>query len=299
MKLSIIIVSYNVCELLDKCLKSISVASGEINHEVFVVDNNSIDNTAEFVAKNYPKVKLIANITNKGFSKANNQAIKLAKGQYILILNPDTELMPDTLVKMLKFIESKPDNVAVVTCKVELPNGQIDKDCRRSFPTPLTALAHFAGLSKIFKGTKLFDTYYMGHIPTEVEAEIDACVGAFILIRHSALKTVGSFDEDYFFYGEDLDLCYRMRQRGYKVVYTPITKIIHHKGVSSGIKKHTSEMSKTPKASRVRAIIESTRAMELFYKKHYTGKYPPPVTFFVMAAIRVVKNLRLLRLNYL
>ncbi len=299
MKLSVVIVSYNVKELLDKCIKSVDTAAKKTEHEIFVVDNDSQDGTAEFIKKKYPHVKLIANAINLGFSKANNQAIKQAKGEYVLILNPDTELMPDTITQMLKFLDNCDPKVAIATCKVELPGGSLDRDCRRSFPTPFRALAHFSPLSKIFKGTKLFDSYYMGHIPLTQEVEVDACVGAFMLIRHSALKEVGNFDEDYFFYGEDLDLCYRMRQKGYKIVYTPITKIIHHKGASSGIKEHTAEMSKAPKASRTRAIVESTRAMELFYKKHYRGIYPPPVTFFVMAAIKVVKMIRLFRLNYL
>ncbi len=299
MKLSIVIVSYNVQELLDKCLKSIYIASKNIDHEIYVVDNNSQDGTKELIINKHPRVRLIANTHNIGFSKANNQAIKFAKGEYVLILNPDTVLMPDTLVKMLKFMDQKDAKVAIATCKIELPSGLLDRDCRRSFPTPARALTHFTGLSKIFRGTKIFDSYYMGYISINQETEVDACVGAFMFIRRKILKEVGNFDEDYFFYGEDLDLCYRIRQHNYKIFYTPITKIIHHKGASSGIKKHSAELSKAPEESKKRAIVESTHAMELFYKKHYKGKYPLFITFAVIIAIEIVKNIRLFRHNFL
>lgn len=298
MKISIIIVSYNVKELLDKCLKSVQIAIKNIDSEIFVVDNNSHDKSTQLVKEKYPEVKLIANKKNLGFSRANNQALKAAKGDYLLILNPDTELMPDTIIKMVSFMDAQPPLVSVTTCKVQLPNGALDKDCRRSFPTPIRALAHFSQLSKIFKGSKIFDSYYMGHIPSYVQTEVDACVGAFMLIRSTALATVGHFDEDYFFYGEDLDLCYRMKEKGYKIVYTPITKIIHHKGVSSGIKKHTAEISKATRQSRQRAIIESTRAMKLFYKKHYQDKYPFIVTVAVLMAIEIIKYMRITKIAF-
>lgn len=297
MKISIVIVSYNVKELLDKCLKSVEVAAKNIPHEIFVVDNNSADGSPELVKKNYPAVKLIANRQNLGFSKANNQALIIAKGDYVLILNPDTQLMPNTLVKMLYFMDKSPEDVGVATCKVELPNGSPDRDARRSFPTPARALAHFSGLSKLFKGSRVFDSYYMGHIPASKETEVDSCVGAFMMVKGKVLKDVGVFDEDYFFYGEDLDLCYRIKQKGYKIIYTPVTKIIHHKGASSGIKKHSAEISKATKESKKRVVLESTRAMELFYKKHYKNKYPVFLTFAVSVAIEVIKYIRLIRIT--
>lgn len=297
MKLSIIIVSYNVKELLDKALSSVKKAAKNIEHEIYVVDNNSQDNSAELVRGKYPQVNLIANKQNLGFSKANNQALKVAKGKYLLILNPDTELLPDTLTKMLDFMERSPKEIAAATCKIELPDGSLDRDSRRSFPTPTRAFYHFIGLSKAFKGSKIFDSYYMGYISPSIETEVDAIVGAFMLIKHQILKEVGLFDEDYFFYGEDLDLCFRIKQKGYKIIYTPITKIIHHKGASSGIKKHSAEISKAPIESRKRAIIESTHAMELFYKKHFKSKYPLFITILILMAIELVKYLRLAKIN--
>lgn len=299
MKLSIVIVSYNVKELLIKCLESIEKAAKNIDHEVIVVDNDSRDETVPLIQEKFNKIKLIANKNNLGFSKANNQGIKISKGEYILILNPDTELLTDTLDKMLNFMDKLDDNVGITTCKVELPNGQLDKDCRRSFPTPWRALTHFSGLSKIFKKTKLFDSYYIGYLPTSEQIEVDACVGAFMLIRAKALKDTGYFDENFFFYGEDLDLCYRMKDKGYKILYTPITKILHYKGASSGIKQHSQKVSKATLESKKKSVIESTRAMELFYKKHYLKKYPMFLTSIILLSINFVKTVRLLRLYLL
>jgi len=166
MDLSIIIVSYNTKELLVDCLRSIQKAVQFISAEVFVVDNNSSDGTVSLIKKKFPKIKLKANKQNLGFSKANNQALTLIRGKYVLILNPDTKLMSDTITKMIDFMQDNPQ-VTVSTCKVELPNGQLDRDCRRHFPTPWRAFCHFSGLSKIFACSKIFDQYYYGYLPDD------------------------------------------------------------------------------------------------------------------------------------
>lgn len=293
MKVSIIIVSYNTKELLSDCLQSTLMSLKNIPAEIFVVDNASIDQTVEMVKTIFPHVKLIANKKNLGFSKANNQAIKRARGEYILILNPDTKLMPHTVEKMLEFMDHN-KNLAVSTCRVELPNGQLDADCRRHFPTPFRAFCHFLGLSKLFNGSKIFDQYYMGYINQNVDHEIDACVGAFMLVKKSAIEKVGLFDEDFFFYGEDLDWCWRFKEAGYKIMYTPRTKIIHYKGASSGMKKTSKEVTKANPASKKKALQESTRAMILFYKKHFMDKYPIYITWSVIIAVKILELLRLL-----
>lgn len=292
MDLSLVIVSFNTKEILDECLKSVQKAAKNLQTEIFVVDNNSSDGTAQMVKKNHPWVKLIANRTNLGFSKANNQALAKARGQYILVLNPDTKLAPDTITKMMDFLKKHQD-VAVATCRVELANGALDRDCRRHFPSPWRAFCHFTGLSKIFPGSKIFDQYYMGYLSPNTEHEVDACAGAFMFIRKSKMDKVGLFDEDFFFYGEDLDWCWRFREAGYKIVYTPITKIIHYKGVSSGIKKETQEISKATKESKKRVLKESTRAMRLFYQKHYQDKYPFFINWLVLAGIKLIELIRL------
>lgn len=297
MDISIIIVSYNTRELLSDCLESISRYSKNIKCETFVVDNNSSDKTAEFVSKNNLWVKLIANKQNLGFSKANNLALKKSVGKYVLIINPDTKLMPKTLSRMKDFMDNSEQDLAVATCRVELESGQMDKDCRRLFPTPIRALAHFSGLSKVFKKSAFFNGYYCGHLPEDKEHEIDACVGAFMFIKKDLLDKVGYFDEDYFFYGEDLDLCYRFKEAGYKIIYTPITKIIHYKGASSGIKSHSQHLSKASIDSKVKVIKESTRAMTLFYKKHYIDSYPKIINYTVLTAIWLISKIRLLKIQ--
>ena len=297
MLLSIVIVSFNVEELLAKCLESIEKYSEGITKEVFVVDNNSSDNTVLRIRKDFPKVTLIANKKNLGFSKANNQALKKAKGDYLLVLNPDTELKQSTLAKMIDFMRKNKD-VAVSTCRVELVDGSLDRDCRRHFPTPWRSFCHFSNLSKIFPKSKIFDGYHMGYVPDTAEHEVDACAGAFMIIRATAIKKVGYFDEDFFFYGEDLDWCFRFKEAGYRIIYTPITKIIHYKGASSGIKKTSQKLSKATKESKQRVFGESTRAMRLFYDKHYKNVYPLAIRWFVLTGVKILETVRFLKLQF-
>lgn len=301
MDISIIIVSFNTKELVSGCLDSIKVASSSLpadrqglKTEVFVVDNNSDDGTPGFIGKNYPWVRLIRNHQNVGFSKANNQALKKAIGRYILILNPDTKMMPDTLTSMIKFMDEHQDT-AIATCRIELANGNLDSDCRRHFPTPWRAFCHFSGLAKLFKGSKIFDQYYIGYLPDTRDHQIDSCAGAFMMVKKDALAEVGFFDEDFFFYGEDLDLCFRFKEAGYQIMYTPTTKIIHYKGAASGMKKASKHLSKATVESRKKAILESVRAMELFYQKHYLKKYPFFVNFLVITTVKILGKVRILK----
>lgn len=293
--LSLVIVSFNTKEILDQCLKSVQKAAKGLQTEAFVVDNNSGDGTPQMVKKNHPWVKLIANRKNLGFSKANNQALAKTTGQYILVLNPDTKLLPDTITKMMSFMQKNLD-VTVATCRVELAAGGLDRDCRRHFPSAWRSFCHFSHLSKIFPGSKIFDQYYMGYLSDRKEHEVDACAGAFMFIRKSAMDKVGLFDEDFFFYGEDLDWCWRFREAGYKIVYTPITKIIHYKGVSSGIKKDTQKLSKATHESKKRVLKETTRAMRLFYQKHYQDKYPFFINWLMFFGIWVLERIRLAKI---
>jgi len=298
MDLSIIIVSFNTRKLLKDCLDSIKIATHNLSAgrqviklEIFVVDNNSSDNTAVMIKKDYPQVKLIANKKNLGFSKANNLALRKAKGKYVLILNPDTRLIPNSLKEMIHFMDKHQD-VAVSTCRVELADGSLDRDCRRHFPTPWRAFCYFSKLSEIFRGSKIFDQYYMSYLPDDIEHEIDSCVGAFMMIRKSAIKKVGYFDEDFFFYGEDLDWCWRFKEKGYNIFYTPITKIIHYKGAASGMKQTSKHLTVATYESKKKALKESTHAMELFYKKHYLDKYPFFIDWIVLASLKILKIMR-------
>lgn len=292
MDLTVIIVSYNAGHLLDECLKSVKNASQKLKVETYVVDNNSADGSAEMVKKEFPWVNLIANNSNNGFSKANNQAIKLAKGKYLLILNPDTKVEPQTFTKMISFMDENPQ-IGVATCRLESPFGNIDIDCRRHFPTPWRSFCHFSQISKLFKGSKIFDQYNYGYLPDNNQHEIDACVGAFMFIPKKAIAKVGLFDEEFFFYGEDLDWCWRFKEAGYKIVYTPITKVIHYKGVSSGIKKDSQKLSIAGRETKIRVYKESTRAMRLFYQKHYADKYPRILTALIFSAIKLLEIYRI------
>lgn len=292
--LSIVIVSYNTKELLSQCLESIKNSKTKLTCETFVVDNASDDGSAELVEKEFKWVFLIKNKTNLGFSKANNLALKKIKSEYVLILNPDTILDIDTISKMHSFMEKNTD-ISIATCKVIKPDGKLDRDSKRSFPTPWKAFTHFSQLSKIFPKTKLFDSYYLGYLSQDKQNDVEACTGAFMFIRFDDLKKVGFFDENFFFYGEDLDLCYRFRKIGYKIIYTPITKIIHYKGAASGMKDSSSHITKATRMSKKKAVEESVRAMEIFYNKHYKNVYPKPLDAVVIFSLKVLKIIRTLK----
>lgn len=264
--------------------------------EIFVVDNASIDGSVEMVKKEFPQVNLIASDKNLGFAKANNLALKQAQGDYILFLNPDTIVLPETLPAMLKFMDENKD-VGIVTCKVQLANGELDWDCHRGFPTPWASLTRFLGIYKLFPKSKIFNQYYLSYLPMAQIHEIDSCAGAFLLTRREVLNEIGFWDEDYFFYGEDIDLCFRAKKAGWKVVYNPNAKIIHYKGASSGIKKTTQKVTKATSESRQKALRASVDAMRVFYDKNLKGQYPAIVDILVYAGIWVLRQKRLL-LNF-
>lgn len=297
MRLSIIIVSYNTRELLKKCLESaVNCQLLADSFEIFVVDNASTDGSVEMVQKEFPQVNLIASDKNLGFAKANNLALKQAQGDYILFLNPDTVVPLETLPAMLKFMEENKD-VGIATCKVELANGLLDWDCHRGFPTPWASLTRFLGCCKVFPKSKIFNQYYLGYLPMDKIHEIDSCAGAFLLTRREVLNEIGFWDEDYFFYGEDIDLCFRAKKAGWKVVYNPNAKIIHYKGASSGIKKTTQKVTKATSESRQKALRASVDAMRIFYDKNLKGRYPAIVDILVYAGIWALRQKRT-KLNF-
>jgi len=221
MKLSIIIISFNTKDFLQKCLASLRAnISRKIKYEVIVVDNSSKDDSVEMVKAEFPEVILIQNEKNLGFAKANNLGIKKAKGDYILFLNSDTVVPKNTIEHMLSFMD-KNKNVGASTCKVLLVNGQIDDASHRGFPTPWNAICHFSNLSKLFPKSKFFSDYSLGFMDLNLTHKIDALAGAFMLVRREAGKDAKWWDEDYFFYGEDIDFCYQLKQKGWDVYYVP------------------------------------------------------------------------------
>lgn len=264
---SVVIVNYNVCDFLDQALLSLSRASEGIATEIFVVDNNSADGSVEMVKAKYPHVRLIANRENLGFGKANNVALRLTRGRYILILNPDTIVQEDTLTKLVAFMDDHP-GAGAVGCQILNPDGSFARESRRSFPSPDVALYRMLGLSRLFPRSRTFGRYNMTYLPREETAEVDALSGSCMMLRTSALRTepgtgdddsrpapAGLFDEAFFMYGEDLDLCYRIQKAGWKIFYYPETQIIHYKGEST-------------KKGELRHVRLFYGAMLLFIEKH-------------------------------
>jgi len=258
MEISIVIVNFNVKHFLEQALLSIQKATESIETEIFVVDNASQDGSVAMVQEKFPAVKLIVNTQNRGFGAANNQALQLARGKYIACINPDTIIQEDTFSTLIQFFETQPA-AGMVGCKILNPDGTLQLACRRSFPTPWVAFTKISGLSQIFPQTRLFGRYNLTYLDPDATCEVEAISGSFMLFRQEALHQVGFFDETWFMYGEDLDLCYRFRQAGWKIYYVPATKIIHFKGESS-------------KQSDFDTIRLFYQAMRLFVGKYHKSR---------------------------
>jgi O-antigen biosynthesis protein len=257
--LSVIIVNYNVEFFLKQCLDAVMKAIKHLSVEVWVVDNNSIDGSLEMVNVHFPSVKIIANKDNVGFSKANNQAIEKSDSRYVLLLNPDTVIEEDTLVKVVEFMDEH-TNAGGLGVRMVDGKGQFLPESKRGLPTPMVSFYKIFGLSKLFPHSKKFGQYHLGYLSEFEVNEIDVLSGAFMLMRSEALVKVGLLDEQFFMYGEDIDLSYRIQLGGYKNYYFPKTKIIHYKGEST-------------KKSSVNYVFIFYRAMVIFAKKHFAGNY--------------------------
>ena len=213
---SVVIVNYNVRDFLVQAIRSIEQASSRLSSEIWVVDNNSVDDSVETVRQEFPDVHLIANTDNAGFGVANNQAIRRCRGDYVLILNPDTIVQEDTLETMVAFMEERPD-CGALGCRILNPDGSFAPESRRAFPTPDIAFWRMTGLGKLFPRSRRFGGYNMTYLAIDEAAEVDALSGSCMLVRREALigpRGAGLFDEDFFMYGEDLDLCFRIQQAG-------------------------------------------------------------------------------------
>lgn len=272
--LSIIIVNYNVKEFLKNLLASIKKASKNLSTEIIVVDNASDDGSVEMIKDKFPEIILIENKINIGFGKANNQGLAIAKGNFILLINPDTLVAEDTFVKMIEFFNSHPE-VGMAGCKILNPDGTLQLACRRSFPGPWTAFTKVTGLSSLFPKSKLFARYNLTYLDENQTYEVDAISGSFMMMRKEVFEKVGGFDEQFFMYGEDLDLCYRIQKAGYKIFYVHSTQIIHYKGESTK-----------------RSSLDETRifyqAMHLFVKKHLSSSFIVEMMLRFAIAIRTL-----------
>ncbi|HEY6435350.1 MAG TPA: glycosyltransferase family 2 protein, partial [Ignavibacteriaceae bacterium] len=232
MDLSIIIVNYNVKEFLQNLLHSIEKASSNILKEIIIIDNASDDGSVEVIKEKFPTVTLIENKINIGFGKANNQGLAIAKGNYILFINPDCIVSENTFDKMISFFESN-SVCGLAGCKILNSDGTLQLACRRSFPGPWTSFTKVTGLSNLFPKSKIFARYNLTYLDENKTHEVDAVSGSFMMIRKEVYGKTGGFDEQFFMYGEDLDLCYRVQKNGYKVYYMHETQIIHYKGEST------------------------------------------------------------------
>ncbi len=271
--LSVIIVNYNVSPFLEQALLSVRKALARLNApaEVFVVDNNSADDSVQMVQQRFPEVTLIANSQNVGFAKANNQAIRQATGTYILLLNPDTIVAEDTFVHCCRFMDTHP---AAGGLGVQMLNGQgvYLPESKRGLPTPEVSFYKIFGLTKLFPHSKTFARYYLGHLNKNQTHEIEVLAGAFMFLRYSVLDKVGLLDEAFFMYGEDIDLSYRICQAGYKNYYYPHTRIIHYKGEST-------------RRNSLQYVYVFYRAMAIFYRKHFSDKRVAVYSILVQLAI--------------
>lgn len=267
MDLSIIIVNYRTYELTKQTIESVINKDHPFNYEIYVVDNASADGSLESLQKDFSKesadglIKFIANRENKGFAHANNLVIGQVSAKYVLLLNSDTIVIDDCLEKCINYMETNKDTGAL-GCKVVLPDGALDKACRRSFPDVNVSFYRMTGLSYLFPKSKRFGRYNLTYLDENETYEVDCLVGAFMLVRSAAICQVGLLDETFFMYGEDIDWCYRIKSAGWKIIYYSDAKIVHYKGASAGSKKQKNKL-----------IYEFYRAMHIFYNKHYKDEY--------------------------
>lgn len=267
--LGIVIVNWNTRDLLRECLRSLAASDPTVRLQTIVVDNASSDGSATMVRAEFPAVQVIESQTNGGFSYANNlglRALGFTDNQtnpdaprYALLLNPDTVVPPETFRVLIDYMDANPQ-VGVCGPRLVMLDGKLDLACRRSFPTPEISLWRMTRLSKLFPKSRLFGRYNMTYLPETQETEVDAVVGAFMLVRREAIWQAGLLDETFWMYGEDLDWAFRIKQATWKVMYLPRATVLHVKRAAS---------RKNPKAQR-----EFYRAMLLFYRKHYRATTP-------------------------
>lgn len=276
--LAIVIVNYNVSELLRRCLQSVFASEGDFTYEVCVVDNNSADDSVEMVRAEFPQVRLIANHENVGYPAANNQGLRMlsvlseSPPRHALLLNPDTEVPPHAFAYFLRFMDENPD-VGVVGPRLIRPDGTLDLACRRGFDSMSALVYRMVGLSRLFPDSPRFARYNMTFLDEHCRAEVDSVVGAFMWVRSAAIASVGLLDDRFWMYGEDLDWAKRIKNAGWKIVYEPAVDVLHVKRASS--------------RQNPRAQVEFYRAMLLFYYKHYRRSTSVWLHWLVLVGIAV------------
>ena len=277
---SVAIVHYETPELLVRCLEALRLAGERVTTEVFVIDNHSVAFDPIACRQALPGVRITRNDANLGFAKASNQALRMATGRYLLLLNPDAFVEPDTLAIMVEYLDGRPD-VGCATCRVELEDGSLDLACRRLFPTPERSLYRMTLLSKVFPRNRRFGQYNLTYLDDRQETEIDQPCGAFMMVRSEIREQVGLLDEHYFMYGEDTDWAFRIKAAGWKIMYTPVTKVRHIKRASS-------------RGDRVKTIGYFYDSMRIFYREHYWAVYPRWTSTLVFLALGARERVELI-----
>jgi len=258
-RLSVVFLSYNTRDLTRQALNSVLAAVEGLEVEIFVVDNASADGSTDMVAEEFPQVKLICNAANVGFAAGNNVALRQVTGEYALLINTDTIVRRDALRTMVEFLDAHPE-AGACGCKILDPDGTLQLDSRRGFPTPLAAFCKMSGLSRLFPKHPLIAHYHMTYLDPEQTAEVEVLSGSCMMVRKAAMDQVGLLDEDYFMYGEDIDWCYRFHQAGWKIYYVPTTAIIHFRGESG-------------RGTPLKILYRKSQAMSIFVNKHMARRY--------------------------
>lgn len=291
---SVVIVNYNTRPILADCLQNLRNL-GEAT-EILVVDNASSDGSADLVREQFPDVRLIALSENRGLTAASNLALRETSGEFLLYLGADAFPQPGTIRGLVAYLQAHP-NIGIATAKLRLRDGSLDLDAHRGFPTPWAALTHFTGLNRLFPRSRLLNQYFLGHADLDTPHEIDLCISHFLFVRRSLFDHIGLWDEDFFLYGEDVDLCYRAKAAGYQIMYLPQFEALHYKGASVGVRAQTQDIAAASPETKLRVAQLSTKAMALFYQKHFAKRYPVWLTTLVLSAIRGLGFLRLWRIR--
>lgn len=291
-EISVIIANHNTVNVLRSCMQNLFEYRKFL--QIIVVDNGSTDGSVDLLKKEFKFVEVIAQ-DNLGISVAYNNAFQLAKHDYILYLGTDAFPKKEDLESLLKILDLKKE-FGALTASLVLADGSIDMDAHRGFPTPWASLTHFSGLDRLFPKSKIFNQYLMGYKDMTKTHEINLCISHFLLVKRKVVEELNGWDEDFFVFGEDVDFCYRLAQKGYKLLYVPSVKVSHLKGVSVGTRKTTNKISTASKETKLRMKKMSTYAMKLFYKKHLDKKYPFVVNQLVYFGIYLMEKLRTFRL---
>lgn len=283
MKLTVIILSHNVRDLLKKSIQSVIDTYRYPGMQIIVVDNASSDDSVAMVHRNFPKVDVVVSQTNVGFSAGNNLAREITRGEAVLFLNPDTVVKGNAIGKCMEILNNETE-LGAITCRVELQGGKIDYSCHRGLPTPWNSFCYLAGLSGLFPKTKLFSGYTATYLDTNTSHNVECITGAFLLIKRKLLDQINWWDQDYWWNGEDIELCYQIKKAGYKIRYEPSQTIIHYKGSSA-------------KQNKVQTTKSGVRVMRIFTDKHWRELGPWPVMLMVRMGIYLLEKYRLWKLT--